>query len=144
MGFIADTCTCSKGEDDCKVNIPREISFSYGRSDCVSEYPGDWAQYKTDRPEKHPNQNGNGDSTLDFFNEEFGFSGRETIAIMGAHTLGRMHVRVSLLKYFWTTRQAHLFNNMYYKNMVKKHEWFLESQKQPLKQEVPDQKIEGK
>ena len=32
---------------------------------------------------------GNGDATLDFFRDQFGFNGRETAAIMGAHTLGR-------------------------------------------------------
>merc|ERR1712079_813861 len=60
-------------------------------ADCVSEYDGEWEQYKTDRPETHPNPEGNGDSTLDFFRDQFSFSGRETAAIMGAHTLGRMH-----------------------------------------------------
>ena len=128
MGSIDDTCPRNKGEADCRVEMPREIGFKFGRADCISEYPGEWEQYKTDRPEKHPNQNGNGDSTINFFRDEFGFSGRETVAILGAHTLGRMHVRVSLLKYFWTTRQAHLFNNMYYKNIVRKKEWFLESE----------------
>ena len=47
---------------------------------------------------------------------------------MGAHTLGRMHSSVSLLKYVWTVRQGNLFNNAYYKNTVKKNEWFLQSQ----------------
>lgn len=55
----------------------------------MSEYPGEWEQFKTDKPEVHPNQEGNGDSTLDFFSEEFDFSARETAAILGAHTLGR-------------------------------------------------------
>ena len=56
----------------------------------MSEYPGELEQYKTDKPEAHPNQNGNGDQTLDFFSQQFGFSGRETVAIMGAHTLGKV------------------------------------------------------
>ena len=127
VGRVKD-CLRNKGEDDCEVKTSREIQFQSGRADCVSEYEGVWEQYKTDKHEKHPNQNGNGDATLDFFRQEFGFSGRETVAIMGAHTLGRMHVRVSLLKYFWTTRQSHMFNNAYYKNFVKEKEWFLESE----------------
>ena len=109
------------------MSLPREISFQSGRSDCVSEYSGELDQYKTDKPEKHPNPNGNGDATLDFFSEEFGFSGRETVAIMGAHTLGQMHSAISLLKYVWTVRSGSSFNNAYYKNIVKKNEWFLES-----------------
>ena len=91
--------------------LPREIQFQFGRADCVSEYDGKWEQFKTDRPETHPNPEvdvliylkylqyvqyltylylkGNGDATLDFFRDQFSFSGRETAAIMGAHTLGR-------------------------------------------------------
>ena len=113
----------NKGEADCEVGsgypdnnsnyllqaaLPREIQFQFGRADCVSEYNGEWEQYKTDRPETHPNPEvdiliylqylqhlkylylqGNGDATLDFFRDQFSFNGRETAAIMGAHTLGR-------------------------------------------------------
>ena len=75
--------------DTLQSDLPREIDFQYGRSDCVSEYQGEWEQFKTDKPEVHPNPEGNGDSTLDFFSEEFDFSARETAAILGAHTLGR-------------------------------------------------------
>merc|ERR1712117_910192 len=121
-------CVRNAGEEGCEVNFEREIQFQYGRSDCVSEYEGEWEQFKTDRPERHPNLEGNGDDTINFFNEEFGFSGRETVAIMGAHTLGEMNPTVSLLKYTWTTRAGNSFNNAYYNNFVKKNEWFIQSQ----------------
>jgi len=121
-------CVRLAGEEGCEVNMPKEIQFQYGRSDCISEYEGEWEQYKTDRPERHPNLEGNGDDTLNFFNEEFGFTGRETVAIMGAHTLGDMNPAVSLLKYVWTVRAGHSFNNAYYKNIVNKQEWFIQSQ----------------
>merc|ERR1719322_2000360 len=121
-------CLRNVGDDDCEVKMPREINFQYGRKDCISEYPEEYEQYKTDRPEKHPNPEGNGDATLDFFKDEFGFTGRETVAIMGAHTLGRMRAQHSLFKYVWTVRAGNSFNNAYYKNFVKKNEWFLESQ----------------
>jgi len=124
----ANDCLRNVGEDDCEVKMPREINFQYGRKDCISEYPEEYEQYKTDRPEKHPNPEGNGDATLDFFKDEFGFTGRETVAIMGAHTLGRMRPQHSLFKYVWTVRAGNSFNNAYYKNFVKKNEWFLESQ----------------
>ena len=124
----AKDCMRNKGEDDCKVNMDREIQFQFGRKDCVSEYEGEFEQYKTDRHERHPNPEGNGDATLDFFNEEFGFSGRETVAIMGAHTLGKMHVTHSLLKYGWTVRGGHIFNNAYYKNIVRKTDWFIQAE----------------
>ena len=103
----------------------------------MSEYPGEWEQFKTDKPELHPNPEGNGDATLDFFSEEFDFSARETAAILGAHTLGwflirilqtamvlmsavvRMHPQVSLFKYTWTTAATESFNNHYFKNIVR-------------------------
>ena len=44
-----------------KAILPREIKFQYGRADCVSEYKGKWEQFKTDRPETHPNPEGNCD-----------------------------------------------------------------------------------
>ena len=53
--------------------------------------------------------------TLEFFEENFGFNGEETVAIMGAHTMGRMHVWISLFRYIWTTREENSFNNQYYK-----------------------------
>ena len=120
-------CMRNLGEEDCEVILPREIDFHYGRADCVSEYPGEWEQFKTDRPETHPNPEGNGDATLDFFSKEFDFSARETAAILGAHTLGKMYPQHSLLKYTWTVRAGHSFNNAYYKNIVRKTDWFIQS-----------------
>ena len=65
--------------------------------------------------EHHPNQQGNGKMTVDFMKEEFGFTGRETVAIMGAHTFGRFHVDESLYPYVWTAYGVALLNNDYYK-----------------------------
>merc|ERR1719369_1686048 len=46
---------------------------------------------------------------------------KETIALMGAHTLGRMNPNVSGFKYFWTRGESNYFNNRYYKNLVQSH-----------------------
>ena len=86
-----------------QVVLPREIQFQSGRADCVSEYEGEHEQFKTDRAETHPNPEGNGDATLDFFRDQFNFSARETAAIMGAHTIGRMTMAHSLFKECITT-----------------------------------------
>ena len=53
--------------------------------------------------------------TTDFFQNDFGFNGRESVAIMGAHTMGRFHYRVSLFRYVWTNMGEASFNNHYYK-----------------------------
>ncbi len=71
--------------------------------------------YKALKIESHPNAVGNGKMTADFFEKEFNFTGRETVAIMGAHTMGRLHVQISLFRYLWATREEHSFNNVYYK-----------------------------
>ena len=56
--------------------------------------------------------------TVDFLKEEFGFSGRETVAIMGAHTFGRFHKPESLYPYVWTSYGEALWNNDYYKYIL--------------------------
>jgi len=117
-------CHRSLGKPNCKVNLPREIKFQYGRKDCISS---DSVPYKAIKEEVHPNQEGNGESTINFFKSQFNFNGRETVAIMGAHTLGRMYPSHSLLKYTWTSRGGHMFNNAYFRNLVNKEEFFYES-----------------
>ena len=39
-----------------------------------------------------------------------------------------MQISHSLFKYTWTVRAGHLFNNAYYKNIVRKTDWFIESE----------------
>ena len=41
----------------------------------------------------------NGTTTLEYFNDEFGMSPMETVTLMGAHTLGNMHVHTSMFRY---------------------------------------------
>ena len=80
----------------------------YGRKDCVTENE---VPYKADKKEVQPNPNSDGVATQDFFKKHFNFSPRETVAIMGAHTLGRFYYRHSAFKYTWTSREGDLFNN---------------------------------
>ena len=71
--------------------------------------------YITNKAEEHPWQHGDGKMTTDFFAKNFDFDGRETVAIMGTHTIGSFHAQLSLLPYVWTTKGTKLFNNHYYK-----------------------------
>merc|ERR1712049_94297 len=103
--------------DECQVKVPEgALRFQTGRVDCG-------ADYKTDRAERHPNIMGNGAMTTDFFKSEIGFSPRQSVAIMGAHTMGRLHPKISLFRYMWTTFGTELFNNGYYKNIVGEDRW---------------------
>ena len=57
--------------------------------------------------------------------EEFGFTGRETVAIMGAHSFGRFHAPQSLYPYVWTSYGEALWNNDYYKYVVFVYMYFV-------------------
>ena len=115
-------CHHLQGEAGCQVLLERNIPFRSGRADCLSE--------DTDRPyiapkeEVHADSMGDGRQTLDFFQENFGFNGQETVAIMGAHTFGRLNVHNSLFRYVWTSRGTQFFNNDYYKMIVDETRWF--------------------
>lgn len=105
-------CNQQIGTPECSVFPASGIKFETGRSDCT-EF-GD-KPYKATKTEVHPNAVGNGKMTADFFRDNFGFTGRETVAIMGAHTLGRLHYPISLFRYVWTSRETRTFNNNYFK-----------------------------
>ena len=60
--------------------------------------------------------------TVDFFRKHFDFSGRETVAIMGAHSFGRFHMDESLFPYVWTAYGETAFNHDYYRYI---YEWYI-------------------
>jgi len=123
-------CHPREGMSDCKVSPPRSLSFKTGRRDCIatgSFDQGNPHSFKTAKTELHPNPSTNGHGTVRWFKENFGFSGRETVAIMGAHNLGRFHVIHSLFRYTWKTMSAKLFNNGYHRNLAKRQDWYFPS-----------------
>ena len=115
------SCIHDDGED-CKVLPDRDFVFQYGRADCTDHDATD--AYKTTKAEAHANPVANGDSTVKFMKDFFGFNGRETAAIFGAHTFGKPHRVTSLFPYTWTSSGIHLFNNDYYKSITGQPRWF--------------------
>lgn len=115
-------CQYGINEDYCKVNMERSITFQSGRKDCITSEDKPYKAPQTSY-EKAPPAQGNGSMVIDYFKENFGFTARQTAAIMGAHTFGRVSVTHSLFRYGWTSRNMLLFNNHYYRNMVKKPDW---------------------
>ena len=113
---VEGQCDYRSGTDECKLTLPRPFQFQTGRKDCTQF--GDEG-YKAIKEEHHPNAHGNGQMTIDFFKESFGFSGREIAAIMGSHTVGRFNKQISSMPYVWTSSSERLFNNHYYKNIVR-------------------------
>jgi len=126
--LVPDQCHPRINMPDCKVEMVRPFSFRTGRRDCVSTgFPWKHSSspsYMTMQRERHPDPQSNGSGTVEFFRRDFGFTGRETVAIMGAHTLGRVHVIISMFRYTWKARSNRLFNNGYYRNLVGKPDWF--------------------
>jgi len=115
-------CHHLQGQSDCRVNMTRTIPFRTGRADCV--VTDEARPYIASKHEAHPNSVGDGPETIKFFQDNFGFTGQETVAIMGAHTFGRLHVHTSLFRYVWTSRGTNFFNNDYYKMITDEKRWF--------------------
>ena len=80
--------------------------------------------YITEKTEAHPDIMGDGRETVQFFQDHFGFTGQEVVAIMGAHTFGRLGVHNSLMRYVWTSKGTEFFNNDYYKMITDDTRWY--------------------
>ena len=67
-----------------------QIPFRTGRTDCT---PGA-EPYIASKTEVHPSPFANGPMTLQWFETNFGFTDpKEVVALMGAHTLGKLDQR---------------------------------------------------
>merc|ERR1719232_154989 len=115
-------CLQFEGEEGCKITMPRPFTFKTGRKDC-----NDGLSYKTEKKEKLPDEHFNGTMTVRFMEDQYKFSGKETVAIMGAHTIGRFQQRMTGHKYLWTS-DFQAFNNQYYRNIAGKDDWFFDDE----------------
>ena len=110
-------------QGDCYVEMPR-IPFRTGRVDCI---PAEEEPYIASKTEVHPSLYFDGEQTLEFFATHFGINDpREVVALMGAHTLGKVDQRNTLVKYWWTRGEHTYFNNQYYKSMVDDRDWAIQ------------------
>jgi len=125
---------CNSGSEsrNCDVRINGDTSqcfadvsgmkFQTGRADCVTDSP---YGYPTAQIEVHPNQNGNGEQTTTFYKDNFDFSMRETVAIMGAHTIGQFNNIISGFSYSWTKETRDILNNEYFRLISARPEYAL-------------------
>ena len=60
--------------------------------------------YKATKEEHHPSHVVNGRATIDFFRDSFQMTGREVVALFGAHTFGRFIFLP--LRALWTRQAA--------------------------------------
>ena len=96
--------------DDCSVTTP-VFNFQYGRVDC------DTAP-STDANVGHPGSNLDYDGLIAYFEDNFGFNENETVALMGAHTLGGASRANSGHAGSWVTGERAWFNKNYYSIMI--------------------------
>merc|ERR1719232_1005928 len=77
------------------------------------------------KPEHHPNPQGNGRMTADFFKTDFGLSGREGAALLiGAHSFGTFNAQISQFRYDWTRKQSTILNNQLFRHVAMKPQYF--------------------
>ena len=98
-----------------------ESMFETGRSDCVPKDANNPKQgYLASQEEVHPNQHGNGQDTVAYFKSNFGLGPRESLALMGVHTVGKFNPMTAHNDYAWVRdreERMELFNNEYYQMM---------------------------
>ena len=115
--------------DDCEFSLKALNSFKTGRKDCTPNHPGITTSmtgdevvkrdFFTKREEIHPNLHANGVETTKYFKDNFGFTARESIALLeGAHSFGQFHREVSMHKYAWNRMQTRLLNNQQFRNIA--------------------------
>ena len=93
--------------------------LKFGRKEC-STTPDE------DSKNKFPSAMGNVDETLSYFTREFGFNTRESVALLGAHTLGRARMETSGFEGRWVrtsttggVNPASVLDNEYYKEIIR-------------------------
>jgi len=96
--------------DDCAVP-DSGLTFQWGRQDCST------APDTTDDVGL-PGSTLDHQGVMNFFAEEFGFDENQTVALLGAHTLGQMNAENSGHQGAWTVGQANDFNNQYFKDLT--------------------------
>ena len=70
---LPGSCHHQQGEAGCTIKLNSSLPFRTGRADCE---PEDEARpYITSRHEAHPNPTGDGEDTVAFFRDNFGFRG---------------------------------------------------------------------
>ena len=99
-------CSHHLGDPDCKVNIERSFQFQTGRSDCTEhdeEFP-----YKATKEEKHPSATDAGRKTVEYFKTEFpDLTGRDIVALMGAHRKGTYSRSQQMTEMMMATMRIH-------------------------------------
>ena len=113
-------------ESDCTLEWDQPPPFKTGRKDCTPD-PNLSRPFITLRPEIHPNVQGNGPETVDYYSANFNFTAREAIALMeGAHAFGTFNLEISMRPYSWTREQQRLLNNQMFRNAASRPQYYMD------------------
>ena len=118
--FCHDASSIQIPNRSCWLRWGKSLVFSF--SIVLSKRDAEFG-YKATKEEVHPNPVGNGRSTIEFFRDSFAMTGREVVALMGAHTFGKPHFKVSMFPYTWTSKATNLWTNDYYKAITGRPRW---------------------
>jgi len=133
---MTNYCGGNPDNDGCVVELPLP-NFKFGRKDCTLKCEGENSFYGfcTPAEESHPDPHGNGGSVTSFFRKEFKLTGRESVALMGAHTLGHANEQISGFHHYpWAFNFGRkTINNDYYKILVNPDGWRRKNQQSKLK-----------
>ena len=127
----------------CHYRLPT-LSFKTGRRDCMPNCVGvdSFYDFCSSANEIQPDALGNGDSVTKFFKDTFNFTPRESIAILGAHSLGHAHEQVSGFRHYpWTNGFQNVLNNNYYKQMANPGMYRVRKQNGAMRKQKCDLKI---
>jgi len=101
-----------QGDPECETP-ELNLVFKYGREDCKCP-PGPFIMKDVGLPEGKFGFK----ETMEFFRQKFDFAGEESVALLGAHTLGRAMTNVSGFQGSWIDGQEERLNNQYFKSLV--------------------------
>merc|ERR1712151_795421 len=107
----------------CKNKLPRDFVFQTGRRDCKTNLSPAYSAPKRDLT---PSGDLAGGQLTAWMKKYFHFTGKETVAIMGAHSVGNFHPEVSGYFYTVTSQAEDALSNQYYRNLASFEDWFFE------------------
>lgn len=95
------------------ANAPLAVGFKYGRADV------DCSQCTLAVADRLPNENFSADHVMEVFRDRMGFSQAETVALMGAHSLGKMEPHNTGYAGKWDRTFA-MLDNLYFSQIINK------------------------
>ena len=112
---LASIVAVELGAKKGKTNLP-ELVFRAGRIDC-NESPDDSQEFE------YPEGNMDHDTMFAYFESHFGYNANQTVALMGAHSLGVLKRGNSGYAGTFTTGNVKRLNNQYYSDMFENSDW---------------------